>query len=116
MTAMADLRLCVDLSNDTVPRAGRRVDYVHMPVPVDPGPEFFAPLADLDIGDTKVYLGLVHHEDGIEGARRRIALAGEVLPEFGIAAVCGYGREDPAAVGDVLALHRACAAELPDTP
>jgi hypothetical protein len=112
MTDLRDLRLCVDLSNDTVPRAGRRVDYVHMPVPVDPTPAFFAPLRDLDIGDTKVYLGLVHHEDGIAGARRRIALAREALPAFGIAAVCGYGREDPATVGDVLELHRACAAEL----
>jgi hypothetical protein len=116
MTDMQDLRLCVDLSNDTVPRAGRRVDYVHMPVPVDPGPEFFAPLADLNIGDTKVFLGLIHHEDGIEGARKRIGLASDVLDDFGIAAVCGYGREDPEAVGDVLALHRAAAAELPDTP
>jgi hypothetical protein len=116
MTEMADLRLCVDLSNDTVPRAGRRVDYVHMPVPVDPGPGFFAPLRDLDIGDTRVYLGLVHHEDGIEGCRGRIALASEVLDDFGVAAVCGYGREDRSQVAGVLDLHRACAAELSDVP
>jgi hypothetical protein len=112
MTDRADLRLCVELSNDTVARAGRRVDYVHMPVALDPGPEFFAPLRDLDIGDTRVYLGLVHHEDGIEGCRRRIELASEVLDDFGIGAVCGYGREDPSQVAGVLELHRECASEL----
>jgi hypothetical protein len=112
MTDMQDLALCVALSNDTVPRAGRRVDYVHMPVTVDPGPEFFAPLADLDIGDMRVYLGLVHHEDGIDGCRRRMEMAGAVLDDFGVGAVCGYGREDPAQVTDVLELHRACAEEM----
>jgi hypothetical protein len=112
MTDLADLQLCVDLSNDTVPRAGRRVDYVHMPVPLNPDTDFFAPLSDLDIGDTKVYLGLVHHEDGIAGCKRRMDLAAEWIDDFGVGAVCGYGREDPDSVADVLDLHRACAAEL----
>jgi hypothetical protein len=109
MTGMDDVQLCVDLSNATVPRSGRLIDYVHMPVTLDPGQQFFLPLKDLDIGDTKVYLGLVHHEDGINGSERRIALAKESLPEFGVAAVCGYGREDPEEVGDIFALNSASA-------
>jgi hypothetical protein len=112
MTDMQDLALCVALSNDTVPRAGRRVDYVHMPVTVDPGPGFFAPLADLDIGDTRVYLGLIHHEDGIAGCRRRMEMASMVRDDFGVGAVCGYGREDPSEVAEVLELHRLCGEDL----
>jgi hypothetical protein len=34
------------------------------------------------------------------------------LPRFGIGAVCGYGRIDPAELPHVLAVHRDCAAEL----
>lgn len=112
MTDMGDLSLCVQLSNDTVSRAGRHVDYVHMPVTQDPDEAFFAPLEDLDIGDTKLYLGLVHHADGINGCRRRIELAHRYRSGFGIGAVCGYGREDPANLPDIMALHHEAAAAL----
>ena len=70
------------------------MDYVHMPVPRERcDDDFFKPLAELDrqrIGE--VYLGLVHYTDGVEGARRRINAAKKYLPEFGIAAECGFGR------------------------
>lgn len=42
--------------------------------------------------DTDVFLGLLHAEDGAEGARARAALAAEFLPEFGISTECGLGR------------------------
>jgi hypothetical protein len=112
MTAMEDLSLCVRLSNEAVSQAGRRVDYVHMPVVKHPGPEFFAPLADLDIGDTDVYLGIVHHTDGVEGFQERAALARSFLPSFGVSSVCGYGRIEPAELPHVLAVHRSCAEAL----
>ena len=51
------------------------------------------PLAELAIEpDTEFYLGLLHAEDGAEGARQRAALAAEFLPEFGISTECGLGR------------------------
>lgn len=112
MVAMGDLALCVRMSNEAVSRAGRTVDYVHMPVVRQPDPSFFAPLADLDIGDTRVYLGMVHHTDGLEDFRRRRDLARAYLPEFGIASVCGYGRVDPAELDQVLRTHAEDAAEL----
>ena len=112
MTAMADLDLCVRLSNEAVRRSTRRVDYVHMPVVLDPNDAFFAPLANLDIGDTKVFLGLIHETDGVAGFRKRLELARRYLPEFGVAGVCGYGRLDPAELPEVLRVHSACAAEL----
>lgn len=111
MTAMADLGLCVRLSNEAVRRSSRRVDYVHMPIVQDPDAAFFAPLADLDIGETKVFLGLIHEND-VEGFPRRLALARERLTDFGVAGVCGYGRLDPAELPAVLRAHTVCAGEL----
>ena len=90
----------------------RHVDYVHMPVVRQPDEAFFAPLSDLDIGDTRVFLGIVHHTDTIDDFRRRRDLARKFLPEFGIASVCGYGRVDPDDVHDILDLHAEDAAEL----
>jgi hypothetical protein len=112
MTAMEDLALCVRLSNDTVKAADRRVDYVHMPVVRHPGPGFFAPLEDLDVGDTKVYLGLIHHTDGVDGNHARIEAARAHLADFGISSVCGYGRVDPDELGVVLDVHAACARDM----
>jgi hypothetical protein len=112
MTAMADLALCVRLSNEAVRRSARRVDYVHMPVIQEPDDAFFAPLAGLDIGDTNVFLGVVHETGGMEAFRRRMDLAKKRLPSFGIAGVCGYGRIDPKDLPGVLAVHVACAEAL----
>jgi hypothetical protein len=89
-----DLTACVSISNAVAAKLRRRIDYVHMPVPRERYDDaFFKPLAELDrqrIGE--VYLGLVHYTDGVEGARRRISAAEKHLPEFGIAAECGFGR------------------------
>jgi hypothetical protein len=112
MTAMEDLALCVRMSNEAASRTGRRLDYIHMPVVRHPTEAFFAPLDDLDVGETKIYLGLVHHTDPIEPFRERMELARRHLSEFGIAGVCGYGRVDPSELDHVLQVHRDCAAEL----
>ena len=112
MTAMEDLALCVQLSNATVAAAERAIDYVHMPVVRHPGEGFFAPLDDLDIGARRVFLGLVHHTDGIEGNRERVEAARRHLADFGISSVCGYGRVDPDELPLVLDVHAACARDL----
>ena len=54
---------------------------------------FFAPLKDLQPRGARVYLGVIHHMDGF---KERIALARKFLPEFGLAAYCGFGRIPPA--------------------
>jgi hypothetical protein len=112
MTAMADLDLCVRMSNEAKKRTGRRLDYVHMPVVRQPDEAFFAPLDTLDVGDTKVFLGIVHHTDGIEDFRRRRDLARKHLSSFGIGSVCGYGRVEPELLPEILRVHAADAAEL----
>jgi hypothetical protein len=108
-----DLGLSVRLANAAVARSGRRVDFVHMPAPPDRLDDaYYAPLGDLKVGDTKVYLGLIHDVDGVEGFRKRFAVAKKFLPSFGIASVCGYGRRPPAELPRVLQAHRDCALAL----
>ena len=83
-----------------------------MPVVRRPDDAFFAPLDDLDVGDTKVFLGIVHHTDGIDDFRRRRDLARAHLGSFGIASVCGYGRVEPALLPEILRIHAQDAEEL----
>ena len=106
-----DMGLCARLSNEAVARAGRTVDYVHLPVMPTAADAFFEPLTGLRIGDTKPYLGLVL-DDGTEGFRRRVESAHRYLPEFGIASYCGFGRLPAAEVPGKLAALRESAEVL----
>src|SRR5262249_52925950 len=71
-----------------------QVSYVHMPVPrerADMG--YVAPLEKLRLpGTTRLYLGLVHYTDGVEGTHKRIETASSTYADFGIATECGMGR------------------------
>jgi len=107
-----DIGICVRLANEAVARAGRRVDYVHMPVMPDAGDAFFVPLADLAIGDTRPYLGIVL-DDGLDQFERRARGVRRYLADFGIASYCGWGREDPARLPEILTNLRASAERLP---
>lgn len=109
MVDQPDLDLCVRLSAHAIEHSGRRIDYVHMPVNVDCDERYFAPLRDLELGETKLYLGLIHHADGVEGFERRVAAASKAVGDFGIASVCGYGRLSPDVMPEVIAAHRDCA-------
>jgi hypothetical protein len=85
-----DLQVHVDAANALAEQVSRRIDYVHMPILPEHGPEDYAKLAGLRLApDTKLFLGLIHASDGIEGARRRIELAGSVVEDFGVAHFCG---------------------------
>lgn len=90
----------------------RTLHWVHMPVPKDRTDEaYFAPLSDLALQpETTLYLGLVHASDGIEGARRRIKAARNVVPHFGIATECGMGRRPSEQIPELLDLHALLAA------
>lgn len=92
----------------------RGIDWVHLPVPIgwrDPAP--YAPLEGLALQDrTRLYLGVLHQHDGVEGAARRIALAAERVPSFGVATECGLGRRPAETVAPLLALHAELAAPV----
>lgn len=86
----------------------RRIDYFHLPVPIDrDDPAYYAPLKALELREgTLVHLGLVHPEDGVDGALRRIAAASTALQRFGIATECGFGRGPAERTVPLLDLHR----------
>jgi hypothetical protein len=93
----------------------RPPDWIHMPIPLSwTTPAAYAPLAELCLpSDTQLYLGLIHIADGLEGARRRIALAGGVVGGFGVATECGWGRRPPDTVPTLLELHAAALRSSP---
>jgi hypothetical protein len=80
------------LLNAAVAASGRRVDFLHMPTLGSAEDRFFAPLADLEAGGARVYLGAVHHLHGAAGLRDQLRTARRYLGDFGIAAPCGFGR------------------------
>ncbi len=102
-----DTGVMVEVADALAARIGRRIDYIHMPVPrarTDPG--YFSPLGNLRLtAGTTLYLGLVHLTDGVEGTRRRIAAARESVADFGIAAECGFGRRKPDTIPALLQVH-----------
>jgi len=92
----------------------RPVTWIHLPVPIDrDDAAYFAPLGEVTWPEqTELYLGLVHHEDGLEGALRRAAAAAPFVPAFGIATECGFGRGPVERTVPLLAMHREVAAAL----
>lgn len=106
-----DTRNLVEVANGIAARLRRRLDWIHLPVPrARTDAAYYAPLKDLVLApETELYLGLVHHTDGVEGTRRRIAAATPFVETFGIAAECGLGRRDPATIADFLKVHAAAA-------
>ncbi len=102
-----DTAIMAEMTRDLCARLRRRMDFLHLPVPKDRTDDgYFAPLADLSLPpETALYLGLIHHADA-EGDRSRITAARKVVPQFGVATECGWGRTDPARVPGLLAAHR----------
>lgn len=91
-----DMGLLVSMANHAIANSGRSVDWLHLAGPRYLRSEedrFFEPLADLELGDTWVYLGIVLPVDGLTGLRRRATTASRYLPEFGVAMYCGFGRQ-----------------------
>jgi hypothetical protein len=89
-----DTTKMAELANLITRSVSRPITWLHMPVPIDRSDDaFYMPLRTLMLdGETELYLGLVHAEDGVEGARRRIEAARKYAPPFGIASECGISR------------------------
>jgi hypothetical protein len=104
----SDAGLLVAIANAIVAGAGRPVEWIHMPVPINRSDAaYFAPLAELDLpAQTRLYLGLVHEEDGLEGARRRVAAAAAFVTGFGVATECGLQNEPREAHERIFAIQR----------
>ena len=102
MTEVEDIGFCVRLANNLAANTPRRVDFFHLPAMREADEDFFRPLQDLEVGDAKVFLGL-ELADGVDEMVRRAEAARRFLPDFGVAHYCGYGREEPARVKELLA-------------
>lgn len=102
-----DMSLMVRLSNALCGSISRAVNWIYMPVPRGrTDAAYYSPLADLHVKpETRIYLGLIHYSDGLEGAGERMATASKFLRNFGVATECGFGRREVATVIPLLHLH-----------
>jgi hypothetical protein len=96
----------VEVANALAKSVARRIDYIHMPVPITRSDDaYFAPLRGLQFPN-EVYLGVVHAGDGADGTRKRMAAAAKFAPRFGIACECGIARaRKPELVRRILEIH-----------
>jgi hypothetical protein len=103
----ADTSLLVKIANAISEDSPRPIQWIHMPVPKERDDSaYYAPLKNLKLRpETRLFLGLVHPGDGIEGTRRRMAMAARFVKDFGIATECGFGRRPPETVPDLLRIH-----------
>src|SRR5947208_2303420 len=109
-----DLGIAVRMANLAVSRAGRRLDFVHMPAPRNRTDDaYFEPLADLHPGSGKLFIGLVHLTDGTQGSLRRLAtFKRHYRGPHGIATECGWGRRKAETIPALMQIHREVAEAL----
>ena len=106
-----DAGILVELMNGITAGVRRQVDFMHIPVPKDrTDPAYFKPLNHFK-GDTRLYIGLIHHDDE-EGDLQRIEVVKNFITDFGVGTECGWGRADPKRVPGLLASHRKAAEVL----
>lgn len=108
-----DAGILVELMNGIVSGVHRAVDYIHLPVPSHcKDDKFFLPFRDYHGSNaTKVYVGMIHHDD-VAGDRQRIEVAARHIDNLGVASECGWGRAEPATVASLLESHRLAAQTL----
>src|SRR3954451_19589812 len=85
-----DNAVLVDTANALCERITRPIAYIHMPIIPEHDAADMAPLRQLRLPPgTKLFLGLIHLSDGLDGARRRVAAAQTIVPDFGVGHFCG---------------------------
>jgi hypothetical protein len=100
--APADLGRAVELINASVAAAGRPISWIHIPTLDRTDDAFYAPLARLQPGDARIYLGMIH---SMPTLRQRLAVVRKFVPSFGLAAYCGFGRTPPEQLPQLLSDH-----------
>lgn len=108
-----DLNVHVDYANALSQKIKRNIGYIHMPTVPSHDEKDFEALKRLRLHpETKLFLGVIHVQDGLEGARRRIRAASQSYADFGVASYCGLGYPSrteyahPHTVDEILELHR----------
>jgi hypothetical protein len=101
-----------ELANLIGSSAGRPIEFIHMPVPIERDDDaFYAPLQALQLDkQTELFLGLVHPKDGVAGTTKRMGVASKYVGEFGIATECGISRNrSPDVVHEIFKVHAGAA-------
>ncbi|OGA46201.1 MAG: hypothetical protein A3G25_10540 [Betaproteobacteria bacterium RIFCSPLOWO2_12_FULL_63_13] len=97
-----DFGRLVELINASVAAAGRKTDWVHIPALDRADAGYYAPFKQLQTGDARIYMGMIHSMDSLA---RRIDAARSAIPDFGLAAYCGFGRTPPEQLPQILNDH-----------
>ncbi len=97
----------VEFANRVSRQIERPVQLIHMPVPRNRTDDaYFEPLKRLKLRpETQLCLGLVHHTDGVEGTKTRLAAAQKYVKDFAVGTECGFGRRDPKTIPELLRIH-----------
>lgn len=85
-----DLTGSVLLLNAVTAASGRPVHFVHFPTVGSNDENWFRPLDQLEVGSARVYVGAIHHLH--QGLVEQLNVVRRFLPDFGLAAPCGFGR------------------------
>lgn len=108
-----DNNVHVDWCNALSRKIDRQIGYFHVPTIPEHQAADFAPLRRLALHpETELFLGVIHMDDGLEGARRRIAAATSAIADFGVGAFCGLAQPSrqeaahPHTVEEIFELHR----------
>lgn len=109
-----DTTILVALANLIAANVVRPLNWIHLPVPIArDDAAYFEPLAQLVLDNrTEIFLGLIHEQDGVEGAMRRAEAAKPFCGAFGIGTECGMGRRATHEIAPLLRLHADVAAAL----
>lgn len=102
-----DTALLVRVANGINARLIRKLDWIHLPVPIERTDDaYFAPLKHLTLFEhTELFLGLLHLDDGEEGAAKRVTAAKKFVNDFGVSTECGFGRRPPEIIPTMFKLH-----------
>ncbi len=92
----------VELANAFIAGAGRRVDWMHIPVLDRSDETYYAPLANLNPKEARIFLGMIHN---MSTFAVRLAAARKHLKDFGVAAYCGFGRRPKGDLPEILRDH-----------
>lgn len=78
------------------------MDWINIPTLDRSDDAFYAPLKNLDLKGSRLYLGLIHNMERFEARR---ATAAKYIRDFGLSAPCGFGRSPPEALPGILQDH-----------
>jgi hypothetical protein len=108
-----DSAILVEMLNGIAAATKRKIDFFHIPVPKGRTDDaYYVPLRNWKRPQgTKLYLGLLHHDDDA-GDKARVAVARKYVSDFGLSAECGWGRTEPGRLPLLLKGHRVAAEAL----